>query len=350
MDITWSDLLATLWEPWYLMLVTLTFVPQTLGRVVVAHRPGRLATLTSWRAFQDAWFADVWAVLGPQFAAGSAPVVRDLLARARGVVLDIGPGAGNWVHLYPNPKGEDGGGTGGGRGEGGEGAGAVTKIYGVEPNGQQHASLRRKVREAGLEGVYEIVGAGAEELGGLGLGIGHGTVDTVVTKQVLCSVPAPERLVRELYGYLRPGGVWIMYEHVKTKERGWVRWYQGMFSCLPPLSLSFSLSVRVELMKICPLCRFCQSILAVLLWWVLAGEEYGRDDQAGGGVGGGQDQTVRGPEPLHAHSWHVGVLCQEIVVSLVDFAARGRRMLTSIVSLVYAPARPGHHFLDWYPS
>ena len=28
-----------------------------------------------------------------------------------------------------------------------------------------------------------------------------------------------------------------MYEHVKTKERGWVQWYQGMVS--RTLSLSF---------------------------------------------------------------------------------------------------------------
>jgi hypothetical protein len=35
--------------------------------------------------------------------------------------------------------------------------------------------------------------------------------------------------VRELYGYLKPGGVWIMYEHIKTKEMGWVEWYQGVW-------------------------------------------------------------------------------------------------------------------------
>jgi hypothetical protein len=228
MEVTWSLLLATLWEPWYLMLVTLTFVPATLLSMV---RTGHFAALASWRAFQDAWFADVWAVLGPQFAEGSAPVVKALLSRASGVVLDIGPGAGNWVHLYPNASldGKKRGGAGPGGGP--SGAGAVTKIYGVEPNLEQHASLRRKVKEAGLEGVYEIVGAGAEKLGGLGLGIGKGTVDTVVTKQVLCSVPGPESLVRELYGYLKPGGIWIMYEHVKTKEKGWVEWYQGM-SCV----------------------------------------------------------------------------------------------------------------------
>jgi SAM-dependent methyltransferase len=209
MDKTWSALFEMLWKPWYLMLITLTFIPQTLLKIFCQ---GQFGTLVSWHAFRDAWFANTWAVLGPQLAEGSARVVKELQSRSRGVVLDIGPGAGDWVHLYSNPA---------------KGGGGVTKIYGVEPNLDQHASLRRKVREAGLEGVYEIVGAGAEELGRLGLGIGKGGVDTVVTKQVLCSAPGPERLVRELYGYLKPGGVWIMYEHVKTKERGWVNWYQG---------------------------------------------------------------------------------------------------------------------------
>lgn len=133
-----------------------------------------------------------------------------------------GPGAGNWVHLYPNPNAKANAKLkeSAGSAPGGVTAAVVTKVYGVEPNLEHHASLRRKVKEAGLDGLYEIVGAGAEELGGLGLEIGKGTVDTVVTKQVLCSVPAPERLVRELYGYLKPGGVWIVYEHVKTKETG----------------------------------------------------------------------------------------------------------------------------------
>jgi SAM-dependent methyltransferase len=230
MEVTWPTLVSTLWEPWYLMLVTLTFIPQTLLQIL---RHGHLHALASWHAFQDAWFANVWAVLGSQFAAGSEPVVKDLLSRARGVVLDIGPGAGNWVHLYPNPNPNP-------RTQGAKGAPGVpvTKIFGVEPNLEQHGSLRRKVKEAGLDGVYEVVGAGSADLGRLGLGIGKGTVDTVVTKQVLCSVPGPERLVRELYGYLKPGGVWIMYEHVKTKEGGWVEWYQGMFALIDFLCCS----------------------------------------------------------------------------------------------------------------
>jgi hypothetical protein len=94
----------------------------------------------------------------------------------------------------------------------------VTKIFGVEPNLEQHASLRRKVMEAELEGVYEIVG-GARRVRA---GDWEGSVGTVVTMQVLCSVLGPETLVRELYGYLKPGRGRIMYEHVKTKEGGWV--------------------------------------------------------------------------------------------------------------------------------
>jgi SAM-dependent methyltransferase len=234
MDVPWSTVLFALWEPWHLMLETLTFIPQTL-MAGVGH--GHLSVLTHWHAFQDAWFANVWAVLGPRFAEGGAPLVSELLSRAHGVVLDIGPGAGNWVHLYPNANAKairkDGAGAGGSAAASTTTTPAVAKIYGIEPNLHHHASLRRKVKEAGLDGVYEVVGAGAEELGRLGLGIGKGTVDTVVTTQVMCSVPGPERLVTELYGYLKPGGVWIVYEHVKTKETGWVEWYQGVSLLLP---------------------------------------------------------------------------------------------------------------------
>jgi hypothetical protein len=76
---TWSTLVLTLWQPWALMLETLTFIPQT---VLKALRQGHdLSVLASWHAFQNAWFADVWAVLGPWFAEGGAPVVEGVLQR-----------------------------------------------------------------------------------------------------------------------------------------------------------------------------------------------------------------------------------------------------------------------------
>jgi len=51
-------------------------------------------------------------------------------------------------------------------------------------------------------------------------GLGPESVDTICTLQVLCSVPQPQILIHELESYLKPGGSWIVYEHVKTRFRG----------------------------------------------------------------------------------------------------------------------------------
>jgi SAM-dependent methyltransferase len=48
----------------------------------------------------------------------------------------------------------------------------------------------------------------------------RGSVDTIVTVQCLCSIPGPERVIRDLYPLLKPGGRWIVYEHVRTKFQG----------------------------------------------------------------------------------------------------------------------------------
>jgi len=61
----------------------------------------------------------------------------------------------------------------------------------------------------------------------MNLGIEEGTVDTVVTLAVLCSVLQPDQLIRDLCGYVKPGGKRIMYEHVRTRQAGFVAWYQG---------------------------------------------------------------------------------------------------------------------------
>jgi hypothetical protein len=144
------DEFLTLWEPWQLMLETLTFIPQTL-MATLCHGP--LSALTHWHAFQD-WFANIWAVLGMRFAEGSAPVVRELLSHARGIVLDIGPGAGNSVHLYPNPNAKASAKLkeSAGSAPGGATAAAMTKIYGAEPNPELHASLAAAEGQGGRVG------------------------------------------------------------------------------------------------------------------------------------------------------------------------------------------------------
>jgi hypothetical protein len=37
-------------------------------------------------------------------------------------------------------------------------------------------------------------------------------------------------MIRELYGYLKEGGHWVVFEHVVTAEWGLITKYQGEFS------------------------------------------------------------------------------------------------------------------------
>ncbi|KAK0264366.1 hypothetical protein B0A54_06335 [Friedmanniomyces endolithicus] len=162
-----------------------------------------LTPLLSPSAFKDAWFARFWAFFGPLSREFAAPSVMPLLQNsARGVCLDIGPGSGQWLYLFARANNSE-----------------ITKIYGVEPNVGMHAELRVNAVKAGLGDVYEVIGCGAQELGTRG-GIGRGSVDTIITVQCLCSIPTPERIIKELYPLLKPGGKWLVYEHVRTKYQG----------------------------------------------------------------------------------------------------------------------------------
>lgn len=67
--------------------------------------------------------------------------------------------------------------------------------------------------------MYTIIPCGAEDLEKLSeYGIVAGNVDTIISTQVLCSVPEPAALVKDLYRLLKPGGQMIVYEHVKSED------------------------------------------------------------------------------------------------------------------------------------
>lgn len=160
-------------------------------------------TFLSPDEFKDAWFARFWSFFGPKSRMVAEPVVLPLIQNAAsGVCLDIGPGSGQWLDLFAKSKNP-----------------SITKIYGIEPNRDLHPMLRASAVKAGLGQMYEIVGAGAEELGAKGI-LGKEGVDTIITVQCLCSVPGPEMIVKDLYPLLKPGGKWLVYEHVRTKYTG----------------------------------------------------------------------------------------------------------------------------------
>jgi SAM-dependent methyltransferase len=204
LDIFWA-----LIDPIKFLLYTATYIPSTIFNLLTSLQIRALITPS---LFKDAWFANFWRTFGPQSRENATPRAAPLMALASGVVLDIGPGSGEWVFAFDKSK--------------------VTKIYGVEPNKDHHGLLKQRVKTAGLEEVYVICPVGVEELSqgkGMEWEVAKESVDCVVTIQCLCSVPQPRKMMGELYGYLKEGGTWILYEHVVVFEHqgGFMKWYQG---------------------------------------------------------------------------------------------------------------------------
>ncbi|PSK56977.1 hypothetical protein B9Z65_6601 [Elsinoe australis] len=182
-------------RPLYLLSLSLMFLPLVVAKLTLTLQ---LSKLLRWSSLQDAWFGRFWIFFGPRARDNAAPTVGPLMKSAKGIVLDVGPGSGQWLYLYSPRRNPN-----------------ITKVYGVEPNLEHHPALHQAIKREGLQDIYEVVGVGAEDL--QSVGIKPASVDTIVTLQVLCSVPTPQRIVKELYAYLKPGGQWIVYEHVKTK-------------------------------------------------------------------------------------------------------------------------------------
>ena len=94
-----------------------------------------------------------------------------------------------------------------------------------------------RVHRAGLGGVYNIISAGIEDINkfqvigsdGNARMIEKGSVDSIVTLLCLCGIPDPEKNIAELYQYLKKGGRWFVFEHVKHSGPWYMRFYQGLY-------------------------------------------------------------------------------------------------------------------------
>lgn len=258
----------SLLHPWQFMFISLSFLPATLRAEpwsTILFHPSRL---------RAAWFGRFWAFVAPNVRTHAEPHVVPLLQGrvtagvvphgdgngddqqdriyhppVSGTVIEVGPGSGMWVSLFtprflnPNTTTTTTDDTP---------APAITKIYGIEPNVGVHPLLRAQITAAGLDtpnannngSTYEIVPVGIESLASSGR-VAPESVDCIVTVLCLCSIPQPRENIAQLYGYLKPGGRWYVYEHVKCfRDQGWgMRAYQGelagVFSFVPPFSCGF---------------------------------------------------------------------------------------------------------------
>ena len=118
-----------------------------------------------------------------------ADLKRQLLANARGRVLEIGVGTGlSFPHYPPN-----------------------VELAGVEPSPHMLKRARRRAAELGRE--VELVEAPAEQLP-----FADDSFDTVVSLTVLCTVRDPQRALGEIRRVLRPGGRFVFLEHVRSED------------------------------------------------------------------------------------------------------------------------------------
>jgi ubiquinone/menaquinone biosynthesis C-methylase UbiE len=124
---------------------------------------------------------------------------RTLLADARGRVVEIGAGTGLNAAQYPD---------------------GISELILTEPDASMRRRLERRLRRT--RQVARIVDAPAEQLP-----LDDGSVDTVVSTLVLCTVDDLERTLSEVARVLCPDGQLLFVEHVRANSRflGWCQDY-----------------------------------------------------------------------------------------------------------------------------
>lgn len=128
--------------------------------------------------------------------AGVAARRRALLDFASGTTVELGSGTGLNLDHYPD---------------------ALEDLTLTEPEAAMRSRLERRLKRAGRPG--RVLDASAE-----GLPFADGSVDTVVSTLVLCTVDAPDRALEEVERVLRPGGRLLFLEHVRSDSPRLAKW------------------------------------------------------------------------------------------------------------------------------
>ena len=131
--------------------------------------------------------------------AGLSDRRHELLADARGRVLEIGAGTGANLEHYTD---------------------AVTELVMAEPDLNMARRLRERLaRDGTAAGHPSVIEAPAEELP-----FDVGSFDAVVATLVLCTVQDPGQALAEARRVLVEGGRFLYLEHVRSARPGLARW------------------------------------------------------------------------------------------------------------------------------
>lgn len=122
---------------------------------------------------------------------------RKVVPLARGLVLEVGIGSGLNFPYYDRER--------------------VTGVIGLDPS----ANMTRMAKEVAgsLPFTVEFIEPQGEEIP-----LQEESVDTVLITYTLCTIPEPEKSLREMMRVLKPGGELIFCEHGMAPETSVRRW------------------------------------------------------------------------------------------------------------------------------
>jgi ubiquinone/menaquinone biosynthesis C-methylase UbiE len=129
--------------------------------------------------------------------AGLADRRAEVIAGARGRVLEIGAGTGHNLRHYPHE--------------------GIDELVLTEPESPMARRLEDRVSGSARD--IQVLRAGAEELP-----FADASFDTVVGTLVLCTVEDPRRALAEVRRVLAPGGRLLFLEHVRNPDPARARW------------------------------------------------------------------------------------------------------------------------------
>jgi ubiquinone/menaquinone biosynthesis C-methylase UbiE len=124
--------------------------------------------------------------------AGLARRRAELIAAARGDVLELGAGTGANLGAYPAQ---------------------VASVTLIEPDPHMARRLRARIAAEPPGFEHELLEVSAERLP-----FEDRSFDTAVATLVLCTIPDPDRALAEVARLLRPGGALLVLEHVRDPD------------------------------------------------------------------------------------------------------------------------------------
>jgi len=136
--------------------------------------------------------------------AGLKEMRSELLAQARGRVLELGAGTGLNLEHYPA---------------------TIESLSLVEPDPHMTKQLLEKLERAGSNGTISVVEAPGESLP-----FADGSFDTVAVTLVLCTVPDQAATLEEIKRVLAPGGQLLFLEHVRAHSPELAKWQDRLES------------------------------------------------------------------------------------------------------------------------